>query len=462
MSGTASTIALNARWEWTCLRRSQRVFLFLIPPIAGPVGSAIADVYLKVPSVATALILGLLIEAGLTALVILDLTALAVGEELSRRAHLVSFALPQGRGRMLIGRLSVALGGSLAVFAAGAAGVWALGGLLVQPRPAHRPRCSTRRTFSSPCRRSSSSSPGSPRPAPSSPAARQRRSSPGSLPAWWWRAGPDTSSRSTRSTSGSRCSFSSPGSGRSRGPSTGSLVSRASSKAAQVSRRPVPIGSPPKVARTTPAFASGRPRHSKNGDAIAPRHHERRSVTTYSGQASRARRSAKAAWAGSRPASGRSSSVAARASCVGWKGCGSTVSTASPAGPRTMPPEKAGATPGGARRSTTSSGGRARRPESVGCSPDGPAGAHPLGQGGPRSAPAGRSPGESRAAMAAILEVGAVAPAARRAPAGRAAGSAVHPPPPTPIPSAGGSPVPVTACHAGLERPQRKVRPARR
>lgn len=135
MTGIGQTIWTNVRWEWIRLRRSQRVFLLLIPPVAGPVGSGIADVYLRIPSVATALVLGLLIEAGLAALVILDLTALAAGEDLVRRVHLVTFPLPQSRSAMLAGRLLVAIGGSLLAFSVGAAGVWFLGGALVQPQP---------------------------------------------------------------------------------------------------------------------------------------------------------------------------------------------------------------------------------------------------------------------------------------------------------------------------------------
>ncbi|MCI4328760.1 MAG: hypothetical protein L3J86_04165, partial [Thermoplasmata archaeon] len=123
MSGLVDTLATNARWEWTRLRRSRRSALLLIPPIAGPVGSAISDVYLRIPSLATALILGLLIEGGLAALVVLDLTALSVGEDLARRAHLLTFPLPQDRRAMLVGRLLVVLGGSLAAFGVGAAGI---------------------------------------------------------------------------------------------------------------------------------------------------------------------------------------------------------------------------------------------------------------------------------------------------------------------------------------------------
>jgi hypothetical protein len=135
MSSGAATFAINARWELTRLRRSQRIWLLLIPPVAGPVGSAIADLYLKIPSQATALILGLLVTGGLGALIILDLTALAVGEDLTLRAHLTTFPLPQDRGALLGGRLAVVLGSSLGAYALGAAGVWILGGALVTTQP---------------------------------------------------------------------------------------------------------------------------------------------------------------------------------------------------------------------------------------------------------------------------------------------------------------------------------------
>lgn len=131
MSG-ASVLA-NARWELTRLVRSQRVFLLLIPPVAGPVGSAIAFLYFHVPSHATALILGLFVTGGLGALVVLDLSALTVGEELSRKAHFTLFTLPQERWAMLTGRLVVVLGASLGAYSLGAAAVWGMAAALVPP-----------------------------------------------------------------------------------------------------------------------------------------------------------------------------------------------------------------------------------------------------------------------------------------------------------------------------------------
>jgi hypothetical protein len=131
MTGPGGTLLINARWEMRRLLRSQRIFLLLIPPVAGPVGSAIADLYLRIPSLDTALILGLIVTGGLASLVILDLTALAVGEELVLHAHLAFFPLPQPRGPALAGRLLVAIGGSIGSYALGAAGVWLLGGALV-------------------------------------------------------------------------------------------------------------------------------------------------------------------------------------------------------------------------------------------------------------------------------------------------------------------------------------------
>ncbi|MCI4327283.1 MAG: hypothetical protein L3K16_06590 [Thermoplasmata archaeon] len=133
MSGELAALGRNARWELTRLRRSRRVWLLLIPVVAGPAGSAIADLYLRVPSAGTAEILGLLITAGLAALVILDLTALAVGEDLALRTHYLTFALPQSRSAALVGRLLVVVGGSLVAFGFGAVAVIALAQLLVGP-----------------------------------------------------------------------------------------------------------------------------------------------------------------------------------------------------------------------------------------------------------------------------------------------------------------------------------------
>ncbi len=126
-----SAIAINTRWEVTRLVRSRRVGLLLIPPVAGPIGSAIADLYLRIPSASTALILGLLVTAGLAALILIDLTALAVGEDLALRAHLLFFTLPQDRAELLAGRLLVAIAGPIGAFALGAGGIELLGGHLI-------------------------------------------------------------------------------------------------------------------------------------------------------------------------------------------------------------------------------------------------------------------------------------------------------------------------------------------
>lgn len=139
MTSTLGAVAINARWEVTRLRRSRRLWLLLIPPVAGPIGSAVADLYLRIPSAATAEILGLLVTAGLSALILLDLTALTVGEDLSYRAHLLFFPLPQGRAAALGGRLLVSVGGGVAAYAVGAAAVWALGGSLVAAPPPGTP-----------------------------------------------------------------------------------------------------------------------------------------------------------------------------------------------------------------------------------------------------------------------------------------------------------------------------------
>ena len=131
MSGEVAALVQNARWEVTRVRRSRTIWLLLIPVIAGPIGSGIADLYLQVPSSGTAEVLGLLITAGLAALVILDLTALAVGEDLALRTHYLTFALPQSRASALAGRLAVVVGGTLAVYGVGALGVFWLANALV-------------------------------------------------------------------------------------------------------------------------------------------------------------------------------------------------------------------------------------------------------------------------------------------------------------------------------------------
>lgn len=133
MSGVARSIVLNAAWELTRLRRSRRVWLWLVPLIAGPVGSAAAGLYLRVPSVATAEVLGLLITGGLSALVLLDLTALAVGEELALGTHFLTSTLPQGRAPALGGRLLTVTVGSLGAYAGGAGAAWLIAGSLVSP-----------------------------------------------------------------------------------------------------------------------------------------------------------------------------------------------------------------------------------------------------------------------------------------------------------------------------------------
>jgi hypothetical protein len=128
-----NTFLLNARWEFTRLERSRRLWLLLLPVVAAPIGSGIADLYLRVPSVDTARVLGLFITAGLAGLLALDLVALAVGEDLSLGAHLTAFTLPQGRRAQLAGRESLVLAGVLAAYGVGAALVWVLSGILVSP-----------------------------------------------------------------------------------------------------------------------------------------------------------------------------------------------------------------------------------------------------------------------------------------------------------------------------------------
>lgn len=133
MSSWRRTVGVNAHWEVTRLRRSRRLWLLLIPPVAGPVGSAVADLYLRIPSAATAEILGLLVTAGLASLILLDLTALTVGEDLTHRADLLFVPLPQDRTAALAGRLLVSVGGCVGAYLVGALAVWVLGGALVTP-----------------------------------------------------------------------------------------------------------------------------------------------------------------------------------------------------------------------------------------------------------------------------------------------------------------------------------------
>ncbi|HEV8049993.1 MAG TPA: hypothetical protein VGP88_05320, partial [Thermoplasmata archaeon] len=110
MNETVSAMLRNARWELLRLRRSRRAWLLSIPAVAGPIGSGVADLVLRLPSPGTAAVLGLLITAGLAALVVLDLTALAVGEDLALRTHYLTFALPEPRAASLGGRLAVVVG----------------------------------------------------------------------------------------------------------------------------------------------------------------------------------------------------------------------------------------------------------------------------------------------------------------------------------------------------------------
>ena len=44
------TFRANVRWEAVRLRRSRRGWLLIIPGIAGPIGSALADLALRVPT----------------------------------------------------------------------------------------------------------------------------------------------------------------------------------------------------------------------------------------------------------------------------------------------------------------------------------------------------------------------------------------------------------------------------
>lgn len=133
MTSLGRALAANVRWELLRWRRSRRLWLLAIPPVAGPVGSAIADLYLRIPSVATAEILGLLITGGLGGLIGLDLAALSVGEELATREYLVTLSLPQSRGAAIAGRILPAVTAPIAAYALGAALVFLVAPATVAP-----------------------------------------------------------------------------------------------------------------------------------------------------------------------------------------------------------------------------------------------------------------------------------------------------------------------------------------
>lgn len=133
MTGGPGAFVANARWEVTRWRRSRRGWLLAIPPVAGPIGSAVADLYLRIPSVATAEILGLLITGGLGGLVVLDLAALSIGEELGTREYLVTMSLPQSRTAAIAGRLAPAMLGPLASYLLGAGAIFVVAPVTVSP-----------------------------------------------------------------------------------------------------------------------------------------------------------------------------------------------------------------------------------------------------------------------------------------------------------------------------------------
>lgn len=131
MTSMTASMASEAAWEWRRWVRSQRVYLLLIPAVAGPLGTLSALEVLKVTSPGIGQTLGLAIVGGLGALVVLDLSALSVGEELSRRANLILFVLPQGRGAPLAGRVLLLLGAALASVGIGAVAVLAMAPAIV-------------------------------------------------------------------------------------------------------------------------------------------------------------------------------------------------------------------------------------------------------------------------------------------------------------------------------------------
>lgn len=137
-----SGLVASLRWELLRLQRSRRIFLLVIPPIAGPIGSALAFLYFghtspngAVLTHPTALVLGLIVTGGLSGMVLIDLAALSAGEELSRRANLTFFALPQERWEVLGGRLAVDFALSLGAFLLGAAATWEIAGVIVPAHP---------------------------------------------------------------------------------------------------------------------------------------------------------------------------------------------------------------------------------------------------------------------------------------------------------------------------------------
>jgi hypothetical protein len=136
VSPYAHALAVNLRWQWTVLRRSRRAWLWVVPPVAGPIGSAIADLYLRIPASGTAEVLGLLVCAGLSALVLLDLAALSAGEDQARGAETPFLVLPQSPSAVLGGRLIVVLAGSIGSYALAALAIFVVGGHLTAGGPA--------------------------------------------------------------------------------------------------------------------------------------------------------------------------------------------------------------------------------------------------------------------------------------------------------------------------------------
>lgn len=92
----------------------------MIPVVAGPTGSLLADRYLKVGSASTAGLLGILVVGALSGLVVLDLAALSIGEELSRRSHGPLLLLPVRRSAVYAGRATAVLGAPLGAYGLGA------------------------------------------------------------------------------------------------------------------------------------------------------------------------------------------------------------------------------------------------------------------------------------------------------------------------------------------------------
>ena len=118
--GSRSGAGVAISWELRRWQRSRRVYLLAVPLVAGPVGSLVADLYLRVGSRGAATVLGLIIVAALAGLILLDLAALALGEELEKGSLANWSLLPIGRPALYLSRLVTGVGIPLVSFLGGA------------------------------------------------------------------------------------------------------------------------------------------------------------------------------------------------------------------------------------------------------------------------------------------------------------------------------------------------------